>query len=83
MTYFHQRQYHQTQRANNLFSKKKTKELQDFKSKCFLNLHKKKFVFKMQDQDFKIHSGQIFFHQTENGRNEKNGYLKTIIWQSC
>jgi hypothetical protein len=37
----------------------------------------------MQDQDFKIHSGQIFFHQTENGRNEKNGYLKTIIWQSC
>jgi len=37
----------------------------------------------MQGQNFKIHSEQIFLHQTENGRNVKMVVWKTIIWQSC
>jgi len=37
----------------------------------FLNYIKTIFVFKMQGQKFKIHSEQIFLHQTENGRNVK------------
>ena len=54
MTYFHQRQYRRT-RASNHFSKKKTKELKEFKSKFFQTCIKTIFVFKMQNQDFKIH----------------------------
>jgi hypothetical protein len=61
-----------------------TRELQDFKKQIVLTHIETIFVFKMQDQDFKIHSRQIFLHQTENKRNERivtqNYYLfKSLI----
>jgi hypothetical protein len=70
--HFHRRPHCQTQEQIISFPKKKiTKELQDFKSKLFLTHIEIIFVFKMQDQDFKIHSRPIFLHQTENERNER------------
>jgi hypothetical protein len=61
------------------FPRNITRELQDFKRQIALTHIKTIFVFKMQDQDFKIHSRQIFPHQTEYERNERivtrNQYL--------
>jgi len=70
--YFHRRPHCQTQEHIISFTRKKiTKELQDFKSKLFQIHIEIIFVFKMQDQDFKIHSRPIFLHQTEKERNER------------
>jgi len=58
--------------------------LQYFKSKLFKAHIETIFVFKMQDQDFKLYSRPIFLHQNEKKMREWS--FKTIIcltrWQS-
>jgi hypothetical protein len=61
MMYFHLRQYRQIQEQIISFSRK-NQGVARFQKQMFLNLHQNNFCFKMQDQDFKIHSGQIFLH---------------------
>jgi hypothetical protein len=60
-----------------------TRELQDFERQIALTHIETIFVFKIYDQDFKIHSRQIFLHQTENERNERivprNHYLFKLL----
>jgi hypothetical protein len=79
MISFHQRQYRQKQEQIIFFPRKKNKELQEFKSKLFQTYIKTIFVFKMQDQDFKIHSEQIFLHHTRKGEKWENGHLKPLF----
>jgi len=55
MTYFHQRQYRQIQEQIIAFQEK-NQGVARFQKQMLLNLHQTIFVFKMQDQDFKIHS---------------------------
>jgi hypothetical protein len=70
MMYFHQIQYCQIQEQIISFPRK-NQRVARFPKQMFLNYIKTIFVFKMQGQKFKIHSEQIFLHQTENERNVK------------
>ena len=72
MKYFHQNTSLPNTRAHNLFYKKENNQgVARFQKQIVSDSHQIIFVFKMQDQNFKIHSGPIFLHQTEKERNKR------------
>ena len=68
MMYFHRRQYHQIQEQIISFPRK-NQGVARFQKQMLLNLHQNNFLF--SKCKIKIHSGQLFLYQAENGRDEK------------